>query len=91
MTRLGENTVDCGVNNSTQRIHTAFYIDYRYSTEHYEAMISPDYKYFGCSHIYFGNNRILESRSRSGGTYSKPMMRVEFDLFTDGLTTPMYP
>ena len=91
MTRLGENTVDCGVNGSNQHIHTTFYINYRYSTDHYEAMINPDYKYFGCSHIYFGNNRIPESRSRSGSTYNKPMMRVEFDLFTDDLTTPVHP
>ena len=90
MTRLGENTVDCGVNGSNQHIHTTFYINYRYSTDHYEAMINPDYKYFGCSHIYFGNNRIPE-KSRSKSTYNKPMMRVEFDLFTDDLTTPVHP
>ena len=91
MTRLGENTVDCGVNGSNQHIHTTFYINYRYSTDHYEAMINPDYKYFGCSHIYFGTNRIPESRRRDSGTYNRPMMRIEFDLFTDALSTPVHP
>ena len=91
MTRLGENTVDCGVNNASQYIHNTFYINYRYSPDHYEAMINPDYKYFGCSHIYFGTNRIPESRRRDSGTYNRPMMRIEFDLFTDALSTPVHP
>ena len=91
MPRLGENTVDCGVNNASQYIHNTFYINYRYSPDHYEAMINPDYKYFGCSHIYFGTNRIPESRRRDSGTYNRPMMRIEFDLFTDALSTPVHP
>ena len=91
MTRLGENTVDCGVENASQHIHTSFYINYRYSPEHYEAMINPDYKYFGCSHIYFGTNRIPESKIEDKSTYNRPMMRVEFDLFTDALSTPVHP
>ena len=74
MPRLGENTVDCGVNNASQYIHNTFYINY-----------------FGCSHIYFGTNRIPESRRRDSGTYNKPMMRIEFDLFTDALSTPVHP
>ncbi len=89
MSLLGENTVDCGVKDSSQHVYTSFYINYRYSTEHYEAMIKSKYKYFGCSHIYFGNNRIPKSKRK--GTYNQPMMRVEFDIFTDGLSTPMHP
>ena len=91
MSLLGENTVDCGVRSSTQHLHTTFYINYRYSPDHYEAMVNPKYKYFGCSHIYFGNNRIPESKRRDSSTYHLPMMRVEFDLFTDGLSTPVHP
>ena len=91
MNLLSENTVDTGVRNATQRLFTSFYINYRYSPDHYEAMINPKYKYFGCSHIYFGNNRIPESRGRSESTYNQPMMRVEFDLFTDALSTPVHP
>lgn len=48
-------------------------------------------EYFGCSHIYFGTNRIPESRRRDSGTYNRPMMRIEFDLFTDALSTPVHP
>lgn len=66
MSPLNENMVHSGVKDSTQHIHTTFYINYRYSPEHYEAMINPKRKYFGCSHIYFGKNRIPESRSESG-------------------------
>lgn len=44
-----------------------------------------------CSHIYFGNNRIPESRRISGSANNKPMMRVEFDLFTGTLSTPVHP
>ena len=91
MNLLSENTVHSGVKDSTQHIHTTFYINYRYSPEHYEAMIDPKYKYFGCSHIYFGNNRIPESRRISGNANNKPMMRVEFDLFTGTLSTPVHP
>ena len=91
MPRLSENTVDFGMYNASQYINTFFYINYRYSPDHYEAMINPDYKYFGCSHIYFGTNRIPESRRRDSGTYNKPMMRIEFDLFTDALSTPVHP
>lgn len=90
--QLGENTVHSGVNNPDYpRIHNSYYINYRYSSEHYEAMINPKYKYFGCSHTYFGNNRIPESRRRSESTYTKPMMTVEFDMFTDTLSTPIHP
>lgn len=91
MNLLSENTVHSGVRDSTQYIHTTFYINYRYSPDHYEAMINPNYKYFGCSHIYFGKNRIPESRLRSESCYNKPMMRVEFDLFTGVLSTPEHP
>lgn len=91
MSPLSENTVNSGVNDGTDHIHTTFYIDYRYSPEHYEAMIDPKRKYFGCSHIYFGKNRIPESRRGSGSAYNKPMRRVEFDLFTDTLSTPVHP
>lgn len=91
MSPLSENMVQSGVKDSTQHIHTTFYINYRYSPDHYEAMINPQRKYFGCSHIYFGNNRIPESRRGSSSVYNKPMMRVEFDLFTDTLSTPVHP
>lgn len=89
--RLSENTVDTGILDETAHVQPTFYINYRYSPEHYEAMINPEYHYFGCSNIYSGNNRIPESRKRSGSTYSKPMMRIEFDLFTDVLSTPVHP
>ncbi len=88
---LSENTVHSGVLDSTDHIHTTFYINYRYSPDHYEAMINPKCKYFGCSHIYFGNNRIPESRHRSESSYRKPMLRIEFDVFTDELSTPVHP
>ena len=91
MDLLSENTVDSGVEDSTAYVHTTFYIDYRYSPEHYEAMINPDYRYFGCSHIYFGINRIPESRRGTKSAYNKPMRRVEFDLFTGSLSTPVHP
>lgn len=91
MSPLSENTVHSGVKDSTQHIFTSFYINYRYSTEHYEAMVNPKRKYFGCSHIYFGKNRIPESRRESESIYNKPMMRVEYDLFTDKLSTPVHP
>ena len=32
-----------------------------------------------------------ESRRRDSGTYNRPMMRIEFDLFTDALSTPVHP
>lgn len=92
MNRLGENTVDSGVNDPERsRINNSYYINYRYSPEHYEAMVNPEYKYFGCSHTYFGNNRIPESRRRSKSVYDKLMMTTEFDLFTDALSTPVHP
>ena len=89
MDLLGENTVDCGMNSSNQYVPSTFYINYRYSPDHYEAMINPKYKYFGSSHIYFGNNRIPESKRK--GIYDRPMMSVEFDLFTGSLSTPVHP
>ncbi len=89
MDLLGENTVDCGMNSSNQYVPSTFYINYRYSPDHYEAMINPKYKYFGSSHIYFGNNRIPESKRK--GIYDRPMMSVEFDLFTSSLSTPVHP
>ncbi len=91
MNRLGENTVDTGILDETAHVQSTFYINYRYSPEHYEAMINPDYRYFGCSHIYSGKNRIPESRRGRENVYGKPMMRVEFDLFTDVLSTPVHP
>lgn len=92
MNRLGENTVDSGVENPKQpRILNSYYINYRYSPEHYEAMVNPKYKYFGCSHTYFGNNRIPKSRRGDKSVYNKSMMTTEFDLFTDALSTPMHP
>ena len=91
MNRLGENTVDTGILDETAHVQSTFYINYRYSPELYEAMINPDYRYFGCSHIYSGKNRIPESRRGRENVYGKPMMRVEFDLFTDVLSTPVHP
>lgn len=75
---LGENTVHgpCRENGPTR---SAYYLKYRNSPAHYEAMVSDDYFYFGCSNCYWGPD---------GDDGYKD---CQYDLYVDYLSTYMNP
>ncbi len=85
----GENTVhgypqtkDYALQNGP---FNAWYINYRYSQEHYDAMIADKYHYVGSSNCYVSNyEKENPEHPRAGAVY------VQFDVFVPSLTTPTH-
>lgn len=75
---LGENTV-CGKCWEYGPSRTPYYLKYRNSQAHYEAMVSDDYFYFGCSNDHWGPD--------GNGGYK----HCQYDLYVDELSTYMNP
>lgn len=71
---LGENTV-CGKCWEYGPSRTPYYLKYRNSQAHYEAMVSDDYFYFGCSNDHWGPD--------GNGGYK----HCQYDLYVDKLST----
>ena len=71
--------------NTVKRYHTKswksfsnFAISYRYSKDHYEAMVSEKYFYFGCSNPYWSDNPDNPFAENGKTGYA-----CQFDLFTE--------
>lgn len=75
---LGENTVS-GKCREYGPSRTPYYLKYRNSQAHYEAMVSGDYFYFGCSNDHWGPD--------GNGGYK----HCQYDLYVDELSTYMNP
>lgn len=71
-----ENTIE-----TSQLTQKAWHKNYAASKSHYEAMVNPGFCYFGTSHEYVDSVAI--------GRYSA--RGVQFDTFTDDLSTAMNP
>lgn len=74
---LGENMVQGTCQAGGPNRAYAYYRDYYNSPSHYAAMVSGDYFYLGCSNDYWGPN--------GNGGYK----RVQYDIYTDALSTYM--
>ena len=62
----------------------AWYINYRYSESHYNAMVSKQYRYLGSANVYVGvYEKENPEHPKAAAVY------VQFDVFIDKLTTPM--
>ncbi len=68
-----------------QGSYTAWYINYRYSQEHYDAMIAKKYHYVGSANCYISDyEKNNSSHPNAGAVY------VHFDVFVPELTTPTH-
>ncbi len=74
---LAENTVKRYHANSWN-FFANFAINYRYSQDHYEAMVAEQYAYFGCSNPYWSDNPSNVSKDNTGTGYA-----CQFDMFTE--------
>ena len=62
---------------------TAWYINYRYSQEHYDAMIAKKYHYVGSANCYISDyEKNNSSHPNAGAVY------VHYDVFVPNLITP---
>ncbi len=64
---------------------TAWYINYRYSQDHYKAMIAEKYHYVGSSNCYIGD---YEKKNPDHPTAEA--VYIQFDVFVPKLTTPTH-
>lgn len=86
--RLGENTVHTYRKyNPIDNMHwySAYYINYRYSQDHYEAMINEEYHYLGSSNAY-----ISAYEKENPEHPDAEWVSIQYDVFTDTLTTPLH-
>ena len=64
---------------------TAWYINYRYSQDHYDAMIAKKYHYVGSANCYISDyEKNNSSHPNAGAVY------VHYDVFVPELTTPTH-
>lgn len=75
---LTENTV-CGKCSSKGPSVVGYYLKYRNSQEHYDAMVSKYAVYFGCSNAYWGPDD------------NDGYRQCQYDVYTEGLSTYMNP
>jgi hypothetical protein len=69
----------------TQGSYTAWYINYRYSQDHYDAMVAEKYHYVGSSNCYVSDyEKDNPDHPGAGAVY------VQFDVFVPDLTTPTH-
>ncbi len=69
----------------TQGSYTAWYINYRYSQDHYDAMVAEKYHYVGSSNCYVSDyEKDNPDHPNAGAVY------VQFDVFVPDLTTPTH-
>ena len=69
----------------TQGSYTAWYINYRYSQDHYDAMVAEKYHYVGSSNCYVSDyKKDNPDHPGAGAVY------VQFDVFVPDLTTPTH-
>ena len=65
--------------------YSAYYIKYRYSPDHYAAMIDEKYHYLGSSNAY------ISAYEKENPEYpNAEWVSVQFDVFTGTLTTPLH-
>lgn len=76
---MAENTV---TSHSKLSHGEAKYVSYRYSKEHYDALIKTKYNYFGTSHFYNSKNENLHNTE-----WKSPYVSCTFDCFTDKAET----
>lgn len=78
---IAENTV-CGSCNAYGPGHIGgYYLNYYFSEDHYNAMVSKKYAYFGCSNVYWGPD------GKGGDGYK----HCQYDVYLDQLSTHMHP
>lgn len=53
---LGENTITSTGEASKDSTLMPYYVNYRYSKDHYEAMVRPKHLYLGVSHMYYNGD-----------------------------------
>ena len=64
---------------------TAWYINYRYSQDHYDAMVAKKYHYVGSANCYISDyEKNNSSHPNAGAVY------VHYDVFVPELTTPTH-
>ena len=64
---------------------TAWYINYRYSQDHYKAMIAEKYHYVGSSNCYIG-----DYKKKNPDHPTAEAVYIQFDVFVPKLTTPTH-
>ena len=69
----------------TQGSYTAWYINYRYSQDHYDAMVAEKYHYVGSSNCYVSDYE-KDNPDHPGAE----AVYVQFDVFVPDLTTPTH-